>query len=149
MKTFSLNYRELGNLETVSELHTVGRKEDPSIVFLMETQLELRNLEFLRVRLGMCGCFGVERHGYGGGLALLWNSSIALHIQSYSNHHIDANVLHENGMRWRVTGFYGHPKSAMRVHSWALLRQLHRSRSMPWFVMGNFNEFTSLDEQWG
>ena len=97
----------------------------------------------------MCGCFGVKRHGYGGGLALLWNSSVALHIQSYSNHHIDVNVLHEDGMRWRVTGFYGHPKSAMRVHSWALLRQLHRSRSMPWSVMGNFNEITSLDEQWG
>jgi hypothetical protein len=99
MKTFSFNCCGLGNPKTVSELHTVVRKEDPSIVFLMETRLELRNLEFFRVRLGMCGCFSVEHHGYGGGLTLLWNSSVAFHIQSYSNHHIDADVLHEDGMR--------------------------------------------------
>ncbi len=48
-----------------------------------------------------------------------------------------------------MTGFYGHLERAMRVHAWALLRQLHRSRSMPWFVMGDFNEITSQDEQWG
>jgi hypothetical protein len=149
MKTFNLNCRELGNLETVSELHAVVRKEDPSIVFLMETWLELRNFEFLRVRLGMRGCFGVERYGYGGGLALLWNSNVAIHIQSYSNHHIDADVIHEDGLCWRVTGFYGHPERALRVHSWTLLRQLHHSQSLPWLVMGDFNKITSLDEKWG
>ena len=93
MKTLSLNCRGLGNPETVSELHAIVRKEDPSLVFLMETRMEVRNLEFLRIRLGMRGCFGVERHGLGGGLALLWNSSIAVHIQSFSNHHIDVDVI--------------------------------------------------------
>ena len=117
MKTLSLNCRGLGNPETVSELHMVVRKEDPSIVFLMETRLKLQNLEFLCVRLGMQGCFGVERYGYGGGLALLWNSSVVVHIQSYSNHHIDADVIHEDGLCWQVTGFYGHPERALRVHS--------------------------------
>ena len=149
MKTLSLNCRGLGNPETVSELHTLVRKEDPSIVFLMETRLELRHLELLRVCLGMLGCFGVGRHGFGGGLALLWSSSIDIHIQSFSNHHIDADVLQEGGLRWRVTGFYGHPERAMRVHSWSLLRHLYRLRSVPWLVMGDFNEITSLDEKWG
>jgi hypothetical protein len=80
MKTFSLNCRGLGNPETVNELHAIVRKEDSSIMFLMETRLKLRSLEFLRVRLDMHGCFGVERHGYGGGLALLWSAPLALHI---------------------------------------------------------------------
>ena len=149
MKTLSLNCHGLGNPETVSELHTLVRKEDPSIVFLMETRLELRHLELLRVRLGMRGCFGVDRHGLGGGLALLWSSTIDIHIQSFSNHHIDADVLQEGGLRWRVTGFYGHPERAMRVHSWSLLRHLYRLRSVPWLVMGDFNEIISLDEKWG
>ncbi len=149
MKTLSLNYCRIGNPETVSELHTLVGKEDLSIVFLMETRLELRHLEFLRVRLGMRGCFGVDRHGFGGGLALLWSSSIDIHIQSFSNHHIDADVIQEDGLRWRATGFYGHPERAMRVHSWSLLRHLYRLRSMPWLVMGDFNEIISLDEKWG
>ena len=77
MKTFSLNCCGLGN-PTVSELQAVVRKEDLSIVFLMETRLKLRNLEFLRVRLGMQGCFGVERYGYGARFALLRNSSVTV-----------------------------------------------------------------------
>ena len=55
MKIFSLNCRGLGNPKIVSELHRIVRKEDPSIVFLMETRLESQNLEFLRVRLGNAG----------------------------------------------------------------------------------------------
>ncbi len=133
----------------MSELHTIVRKEDPSIVFLMETRLDSRNLEFLRVRLGMSSCLGVDRHGHGGGLALLWNSSIAVHIQSYSHHHIDADVVLEDGLRWRVTGFYGHPERGLRGHSWALLRQLWGIRNLPWLVLGDFNEITALNEQWG
>ncbi len=124
MKTFSLNSRGLGNPEIVSELHVIVRKEDPSIVFLMETRLELRSLEFLRVRLGMRGCFRVERHGYGGGLAMLWSAPLALNIQSYSDHYIDAEVIQEDGLHWRLTGFYGHPERAKRGHSWSLLRHL-------------------------
>uniref|UniRef100_A0A2N9FI47 CCHC-type domain-containing protein n=1 Tax=Fagus sylvatica TaxID=28930 RepID=A0A2N9FI47_FAGSY len=149
MKTFSLNCRGVGSLETVRELHMLVKKEDPNIVFLMETHLEVRCLEFVRVRLGMCGCFGVDRHGFGGGLALLWRSSVSVHIQSYSIFHIDADVVMEDELKWRITGFYGHPERGLRVSSWALLRQLHDARSLPWLVMGDFNEVMSLEEQWG
>ena len=47
MKIFSLNCRGLGNPETVGELHNFVRKEGPTIVFLMETWLQVRDLEFL------------------------------------------------------------------------------------------------------
>ena len=99
--------------------------------------------------MDMSGYFGVDRHGLGGGLALLWNSSIAVHIQSYSHHHIDANVVHENGLRWRATRFYGHPKKGLRNHSWALLRHLWSIQNLPWLVFGDFNEIMALNEQWG
>ena len=33
--------------------------------------------------------------------------------------------------------------------SWVLLRHLCSVRSLPWLVMGDFNEVTSLEEQWG
>ena len=131
MKIFSLNCRGLGNPETVSELHRIVKKEDPSIVFLMETRLDLRNLEFLRVRLGLTGCLGVDRHGLGGGLALLWSSSAVVNIQSFSQNHIDADVVSEGGLHWRATGFYGHPERGMRDHSWDLLRHLWGTRNLP------------------
>ena len=125
------------------------RKEDPDMVFLMETRLEVRSLEFLRVCLGMYGCFGVNRNGFGGGLALIWKSFVAVHIQSFSNHHIDADVVMIDGLKWRITGFYGHPERGLRSSSWALLRQLCSIRNLPWLVLGDFNEVLSLEEQWG
>jgi hypothetical protein len=114
MKCFSLNCRGLGNQETVHELHGLVKSERPKIVFLMETRLPVRSLEFIRVRLGMTGCFGVDRHGYGGGLALLWDASASLSFKSYSNFHIDAEVLDEEGLLWRISGFYGHLEVALR-----------------------------------
>ena len=149
MKIFSLNCRGLGNPETVSELLKIVRREDPNIVFLMETRLDSRKLEFLRVRLGMAGCLGVDRHGLGGGLALLWSSAITVYIKNFSHHHIDADVVFEDGLHWRVTGFYGHPERGLRAHSWALLRHLWGIRNLPWLVLGDFNEITDLNEQWG
>jgi hypothetical protein len=149
MKTLGFNYRGLGNPETVRDLHDVVRKEDPKIVFLMETRLEVRSLEFLRIRLGMGNCFGVDRHGYGGGLALLWDSFVNLHIRSFSHHHIDAEVHEDAGFWWQITGFYGYPEVARRHLSWSLLRQLHSLSTLPWMVFGDFNEIVSLDEKWG
>ena len=151
MKTLSLNCRGLENLQAVNELHSMVKKERPNIVFLIETRLPVRSLEWLRVWLGMRACLGVERNGTGtgGGLALLWDSTLQINVQSYSPHHIDAEVVQAGGSTWRLTGFYGHPQRTMRSHSWNLLRHLHASQARPWLVLGDFNEIISLEEKWG
>ena len=97
----------------------------------------------------MGSCFGVERHGYGGGLALIWDSSLIVHIRSFSDMHINADVQQSDGLWWRLTGFYGHPEVALRVHSWALLRRLHNMTDALWLVVGDFNEIVSLNEKSG
>ena len=145
----SLNCRGLGNPQTVNELHDLVRKKEPNIVFLMETRLQVRSLEWLRLRLRMKGCLGVERHGLGGGLALLWDSSVDVHIQSYSDHHINADVFQSDGIHWRITGFYGHPETSLRHRSWMLLRHLRSQSEVPWMVLGDFNEITRIEEQLG
>jgi hypothetical protein len=93
MKALSLNCRGLGNPQTVNEFHEIVRKEGPNVVFLIETHLANNNLEWLRVRMRMRGCFGVEGHGQGGGLALLWDATMNVSVQSYSAYHIDAKVI--------------------------------------------------------
>ena len=149
MRTLSLNCRGLGNPEIVNELHDLVKKEGPNLVFLMETRLCVRSLEWLRVRLRMCGCLGVDRHGQGGGLALLWDSSVTVNIDSYSDSHINAEVIQVDGIHWRLTRFYGHPERALRNRSWTLLRHLSSLSDMPWMVIGDFNEIIRLDEKSG
>ena len=91
----------------------------------------------------------MERHGHGGGLALLWDSTMNVSIQSYSAHHIDAEIIQANGLRWRITGFYGHPEAALHPRSWALLRHLSLVSNIPWLVIGDFNDITRLEEKSG
>ena len=123
--------------------------EVTKLVFLMETRLPVWKLEFLRVKLGMCGCFGVDKTRFGGGLALFWDANVSLHIQSYSSYQIDAHVFQEDDVAWWFTGFYGHPETALRYRSWSLLRRLHGLIDKPWLLLGDFNEIVALEEKFG
>ena len=82
-------------------------------------------------------------------MALFWDASVTLHIQSYSLFHIDAQVIQDDGATWRFTGFYGHPEAGLRSRSWALLRQLHALADLPWVLIGDFNEISALEEKHG
>jgi hypothetical protein len=140
MKLLSLNCRGLGNPETVQELHDLVKQEAPQVVFLMETQLEVGSMEWIRVKLGFAGSLAVNRVRFGGGLALMWDMAISVSVQSYSNWHIDAKMKSEEGVSWRFTGFYGHPEKSKRQGTWDLLRRLGEGNSKPWLVAGDFNE---------
>ena len=69
-------------------------------------------------------------------------------IQTSSSHRIDA-LIKQEGVVWRLTGFYRHLETSRRRESWDLLRQLHASFSLPSLLLGDFNEILLLDEYWG
>ena len=48
---------------------------------------------------------------------------------------------------WHLTGFYGNPKTERRSESWAKLKFLKNSSSLPWLVIGDFNEIIGLSEK--
>ena len=50
---------------------------------------------------------------------------------------------------WHLTGFYGNPKTERRSESRAKLKFLKNSSSLPWLVIGDFNEIIGLSEKEG
>ena len=46
-------------------------------------------------------------------------------------------------------GFYGNPDTTKRLESWAKLKFLKGMSSLPWLVIGDFNEITGLSEKEG
>ena len=46
-------------------------------------------------------------------------------------------------------GFYGHPDTAKRHESWSKLKHLKCTSSLPWLVIGDFNEIIGLLEKEG
>lgn len=73
-----------------------------------------------------------------------------MEIKSYSRHHIDAVIVEEEtSFKWKITGFYGHPKTHCRKESWSFLNTLRQQYQLLWLCLGDFNEILKRDEKVG
>ena len=148
MSCLSWNCQGLGNPQAVRDLHHLVKDKKPTVVFLMETKIFNKNCDFLRIKLGYDHMFVVDSVGRSGGLILLWNSYVDVVIQNYSHRHINAIVTNGGtGIKWKFTGFYGHPDTAKRKEAWNLLPHLSHFQPIPWIYIGNFNEIMDLTEK--
>jgi endonuclease/exonuclease/phosphatase family metal-dependent hydrolase len=94
--------------------------------------------------------FGVDSVGRSGGLLLLWKNDYNVAIQNYSRRHINAVIDSPgNNLKWKFTGFYGHPNAAKQKESWDLLRHLSTFQPIPWMCIGDFNEIVDHSEKKG
>ncbi|KAL0324537.1 UNVERIFIED_CONTAM: putative mitochondrial protein [Sesamum calycinum] len=119
------NCQGLGNPVTVKGLRDLLRVNNPHLIFLAETKCSSSQIEVLKRRLNLFGCC-VDSKGRSGGLALLWQKSIEVQLQSFSSYHMDVSVrLDEAGDWWRFTGIYGELDIGKRFEFWNLLYRLH------------------------
>ena len=65
-------------------------KEEPVIVFLMETKSNWEWMSKVKDKCNMKNGFIVPSKGNSGGLALLWKEKIMVDVKTYSHDHIDA-----------------------------------------------------------
>ena len=100
MNLLSWNCRGLGNRRKVRGLVKVINKQDPNIVFLIETKSGLdwilKVRDWCKYKNGLI----VPSRGSSGGLTLFWKQEIRLDIQTYSHSHIDAWIDGEDGIGW-------------------------------------------------
>jgi hypothetical protein len=148
MNPLAWNCRGLGNPRAVRTFRDLQKMKAPKVLFLSETKLNVEEMEWIRVGLKYDSAFVVPSKGRSGGLALLWDEDVDLSITSYTRFHVDAQIKSQEGL-WRFTGFYGHPETAKRKGSWALLKYLKEISPLPWVCMGDFNEILSGDEKAG
>jgi hypothetical protein len=88
--------------------------------------------------------------GKSGGLALLWNDSIAVEILNYSSSHINACVSFAGSdYKWKFIGFYRNPDRNSRHESWKLLSHLGSFLPDDWLCTGDFNEIVDSTEKAG
>jgi hypothetical protein len=114
----------------------------------METKLNSKKMEAIRIKFGFDAIFVVDSIGKSGGLALMWNLDNVVQIQNYSRWNINAVIQTDSTAKeWKFSGFYGHPEVAKRPGSWALLRHLAVLAPVPWLCVGDFNEITFANEK--
>ncbi|XP_075481232.1 uncharacterized protein LOC142521946 [Primulina tabacum] len=61
----------------------------------------------------------------------------------------DMEIDTDNISRWRLTSFYGFHDRGKRSESWALLRSLSSQSTLPWCIIGDFNDLLSPDDKKG
>ena len=150
MSLLSWNCRGLRNLRSVKTLEKVVNKEEPIIVFLMETKSNRDWMNKVKDKCNMKQGLIVPSEGKSGGLALLWKEEIKVEVQLYSQSHVDALVDGGAGIGWwHFSGFYGNPDTTKRPKSLAKLRHLKGTSTLPWLTIGDFNEITCVSKKEG
>ena len=145
---FSVNTKKLKYVADWNEEDMV-KSQGLEVLFLMEKKLDAEKLEWIRVKTSFQNAFTVSCHGRNGGLALLWREGVHLEIIFFSRHHIDSHICMEDGIVWRLMGFYGRPEEDRKWQSWALLDHLNRMASFRLLVIGDFNEILVQKEKIG
>jgi hypothetical protein len=80
---------------------------------------------------------------------LFWRNTVNCSIVNYSANHISAKIEEESRGTWIFTGFYGYPEVNKRRDSWNFIRGLARQITLPWCLMGDFNDILHSDEKKG
>lgn len=123
-----------------------ANKFAPKVLGIVETQINKARVEALAPSLGFDSCFAVNSSGRSGGLGLFWNNEIKLEILSYSHYHIDAKVEGLGTNVWRLTLVYGEAQVTERFKTWDTLKDIALHSSLPWAVLGDFNEVLNHGE---
>ncbi|XP_075658739.1 uncharacterized protein LOC142628549 [Castanea sativa] len=133
MSILSWNCLGLGTPWAVQALKKVIRKEDFSLVFLMETKLIVEEMKRVQREIGWVQGIVVASKGRSGGLALLWKPEIKVTVRFINRWYIDV-VIDSGGDigEWRLTWFYGNPITHKRTESWETLKCLGQQINKPW-----------------
>ena len=107
------------------------REKAPNIFFLMETKQSVEEMRWVLGELHYNSMLAVSCLGKTGGLAMLWNNDVDLHIQTYKQNHIATLIFIDCNSPWQIMGFYGKPEEQLRHETWDLLKHLKSRSSAP------------------
>jgi len=99
--------------------------------------------------LGFDNCFSVSSNGQSGGLALFWQNSFSCTVLNYFGNHISVEVDDLSKGKWQFTGYYGFSEGRRRRASWNFMRNLVNNISLPWCILGDFNDIFYAREKRG
>ena len=72
---------------------------------------------------------------------------MTLDVINFTDNHILAKVVENDGFVWYLIGFYGWPEANEKWKSWALLSHLRSLVEGPWCCIGDFNAILHASEK--
>jgi hypothetical protein len=88
-------------------------------------------------------------NGRSGGVMLLWKKEVVIQQIFSAPKYIDVQVIEASDKIWRLTGMYGERKWEDKYKNWDKIRELNSNSSLPWALIGDFNEILFSHEKEG
>ena len=114
MSIICWNYRGVGKASTVRELREIVKNFAPTLLCILETQIDKVRVESLATSIGFDKGYVVSSVGRSGGIGLFWNNTINIDISGYSNYHLDCEVRDPGFDPWRLNLVYGEAQTHLR-----------------------------------
>ena len=122
-------------------------KVDMLIICEPRIQFE-RNKKFL-LSLGYTDFEVSEAAGFSGGLWLLWNRNKISVEPIHANFQSITVKVTIGSDSWLLSSVYASPCNTSRAHLWGYLDSIQQSISLPWIILGDFNELLSYSDKIG
>ncbi|XVE93717.1 hypothetical protein REPUB_Repub01dG0218300 [Reevesia pubescens] len=103
-------------------------------------------------RLRFNGVAKVDAQGFsGGGIWVLWKACIGhVEVVELKQQIISLTVTDSRGFKWGLSVVYASPTPSIRDILWNHLYSFNTFDSLPWLLVGDFNQILSgLEKQWG
>ena len=131
------------------ELH---RRHHPNILIIIEPRIAEARVQAVINTLPYTHSRRVDPTGFSRGIWLLWNESPSLQIEiiTHSEYSIHALVkVSFPSLTFLLTVVYASPNFTKRKFFWEYLQNLATVVSLPWVLLGDFNDMLSNDEKMG
>lgn len=149
MSYLSWNCRRLANPCVVCMLSDLVRERRPDFFFLTESIYDVDHINELNKILGYAGSFVVPCNGHNAGLAFLFKHDVSAQLLGKAHHFINVEIRLERESTYRLIGYYRHANRNHGNLSWTLLRKLVVRYTLPWCIIGDFNDLMSTLEKKG
>lgn len=149
MIVLSWNCRGICNRKFLRNCKELVRQHKATIFILME--LKCNDVQVARDfgrKIGFDSHFMVPSTGMAGGIFFLWHGHLNIQVLGFTNQAVHVQVSELN-RTWCLSGVYVQPHCHLKAEFWDNLQLLSQTMSMPWLVMGDFNDIASMEEKSG
>lgn len=120
----------------------------PFIIVLLEMHISDSRADEVCQKIGFQKWHIVEAQGFQGGIWILWNEHENHLTLVHSHYQFVTLEVKGKGLRlWLFKAVYASPQPHAREELWAELTNVAGNTTMPWLLVGDFNETKSLDER--
>ncbi|XP_057745065.1 uncharacterized protein LOC130962927 [Arachis stenosperma] len=150
MIVFAWNVRGIANRATVRALKEYRRMYRPDCLFLFETRCSGEKAREVIRELGFQFAVVEDAVGFSGGIWVLWeDANLDIRLRESHHQYIHLSVDRAEWGSCLLTAIYASPQERHRATLWKKLQVIADSISIPWLLLGDFNDISDIEEKKG